>query len=416
MKSNPAPTLISRWFHSYLAAGFAACVAAASPLAAEQMISISWTEGPEYPMGIQDSACGVVNGLFISAGGFSRHPMDILQQHPDAFGGAASGFTNLVFGIDVARPSNGWTRLPDLPGPARQAAAAVAVGNALYVVGGFNYSAPYTYRSTYRLQHGPDGWVWTDLQCEVPWPVCEANAIAIGPLIYLIGGADYFRPSGTKGAENFYTEAGRDNSPVGRALLVLDTRDPAAGWKRLADFPGVPRAFSSAAAAGGKLYVLAGLYSPLPTPSRPEAEFYNAVDSWVYDPAKDSWSRLPDMPDDANVRAVSFNDRYLLLLGGYKYGTTWLPDGRTREVYTEAEKASTMAAKIKRSVMVYDTLTRTLAEAAPLLDQSSWPMATVHGFTVFCLGGEGGARLWHPATFQIGRIQDNEPLPDWPED
>jgi len=365
-------------------------------------------------MGIQDSAVGVVGGRFISAGGFSRHPKDVAKRHPDAFGGEASGFTSLVFGIDIARLGEGWIRLPDLPGPARAAAAAVVVRHALYAIGGFNYTAPFTHRSTYRLQRGADGWAWEDLKCDVPWPVCEANAIAIGPLIYLFGGADYFRPPGAKG-EDLFTEAGRDGSPVGRALLVLDTRAPESGWKRLADFPGVPRSFSSAAAADGRIYVLSGLYSPLPRAGRAEAEYFNTVDSWVYDPATDAWSRLPDVPDNANVRAVTFRDRYLLLLGGYKYGSTWLSDGRRRDVYSEEEKSSTMAARITRRVQVYDTLTRKLGEAAPLLDPSSWPMATVQSFSVYCLGGEGGARLWHPASFQIGRIQDSGPVDDWPE-
>lgn len=395
------------------------CDGLATPVtgaAAAPMLTITWLEGPEYPMGIQDSACGVVQGKFISAGGFSRHTKDIVKKYPDAFGGKASGFTNLAFSLDLSRPETGWTRIPDLPGPARQAAAAAVVGDALYAIGGFNYTKPHTYRATYRLQKGPDGWAWTDLKCDVPWPVCEANAIVIGDLIYLFGGADYFKPPGASAEENFFTEAGRGSSPVGKALLVLDTKNPQAGWKRLADFPGMPRSFCSATAAGGKIYVLSGLYSPLPTAARPAGGFYNTVDSWLYDPKADAWSRLADVPDDANVRAVTFKDRYLLLLGGYKYGETWHMDGSRKDVYNAEEKKSPMAPMIKKSVLVYDTVNRTLGHAAPLLDQTSWPLAAVDGFTVYCLGGEGGARLWHPATFQIGRIADDEPLPDWPED
>ena len=40
-----------------------------------------------------------------------------------------------------------------------------------------------------------------------------------------------------------------------------------------------------------------------------------------------------------------------------------------------------------------------------LLDKTSWPMATIRGDTIYCLGGEGGSRLWHPATFQIGKVE-----------
>lgn len=382
----------------------------------QPLLQITWTEGPEYPMGIQDSACGVVKGKFISAGGFSRHPKDIVKRFPGAFGGKASGFTNLAFSLDLTQTEKGWTRIPDLPGPARQAAATAVVGDALYAIGGFSYTTPFTYRSTYRLQQDGGGWAWTDTRCDTPWPVCEASAVVIGEKIYLVGAADFFDPPGSSGEQNFYTEAGRDNSPVGRALLVLDPKNLAAGWKRLTDFPGTPRSFCSAAAAGGKIYVLSGLYSPAKTPANPKGGFYNTVDSWVYDPAVNAWARLPDVPDDANVRAVTVKDRYLLLIGGYKYGETWRLDGTRVDVFSPEEKKATMAAMIQKTVLVYDTVAIKLGAAAPLLDQSSWPLVAVDGNTVYCLGGEGGARLWHPATFQIGRIADDEPYSDWPED
>lgn len=401
-------------FRGLRSALLAACTAVSA--VAAPMLTITWSEGPEYPMGIQDSACGIVGGKFISAGGFSRHPKDILKQHPDAFGGQPSGFTNLTFALDLADPKGGWTRIADLPGPARQAAAAAVVGDALYAIGGFNYTSPFTYRSTYRLQRTKDGWTWSDLKCDVPWPVCEASAVVLDGKIYLFGGADYFKPAGTSGDENFYTESGRDQSPVGRALLVLDPQNLAAGWKRLADFPGTPRSFCSASAAGDKLYVLSGLYSPMKTAANPAGGFYNVVDSWTYDPAKNAWSQLADAPDNANARAVTFKDRYVLLLGGYKYGETWKTDGTKRDVYNADEKKAAMAALIRKTIQVYDTTTRKFGDASPLADQSSWPLAAIDGFTIYCLGGEGGARLWHPATFQIGRIADDTPLPDWPED
>ncbi len=40
-----------------------------------------------------------------------------------------------------------------------------------------------------------------------------------------------------------------------------------------------------------------------------------------------------------------------------------------------------------------------------MLDATSYPMAAVDGDTIYVLGGEGGKRLWHPATFHIGRIE-----------
>jgi len=368
------------------------------------MLRIAWTERPEYPMGIQDSACGVLDGKFVSAGGFTRSPKDIVKVFPDAFGGQLSGFTRLTFLFDPQRPEAGWMRIADIPGPARQGAATAVVGNALYAIGGFNYTEPLTYGFTCRLTRKQGEWAWTELACPLPWPVCEASAAVIGSEIYLVGAADYFKSPGAQQAD-FHSEAGRGNSPVGRALLALDTSNLKAGWRRLADLPGTPRFDCAAAAAGGKLYVLGGIYSPL----NKTGAYHNVVDSWAYDPATDKWARLPDMPDGANRRAVVFKDRYLILLAGFKYAKTWRLDGTQTEAYTPEEKRLPFKAFFEKTVLVYDTSTNRLGTANPLLDQTSWPGAAAHGDTIFCLGGEGGARLWHPATFQIGKVEEMVP-------
>ena len=61
------------------------------------MVKVDWTMGPAYPVGIQDSTVGVAAGHLASAGGFSRQPKEIVRSYPEAFGGAAHGFTNLSF-------------------------------------------------------------------------------------------------------------------------------------------------------------------------------------------------------------------------------------------------------------------------------------------------------------------------------
>jgi N-acetylneuraminic acid mutarotase len=280
------------------------------------------------------------------------------------------------------------------------------VGDALYVIGGFNYSEPLTCRSTYRLRQESGEWVWTRLECDLPWPVCEASAAVIGRRIYLVGAADYFKATGDK-QPDFHTESGRLNSPVGRALLVLDTEDIQAGWRRLADLPGTPRFDCGCAAARGNLYVLGGIYAP--TPKTGPDSYYNVVDSWAYNPATDRWSRVCDMPDGANRRAVVFKDRYVILLSGYKYPRTWRLDGTPRDIYTVDERKRPWQSFFEKTVLVYDTKTDELGSADPLLDQTSWPGAAIAGNTIFCLGGEGGARLWHPATFQIGKVEELRP-------
>src|SRR5262249_22460270 len=105
-------------------------------------------------------------------------------------------------------------------------------------------------------------------------------------------------------------------------------------------------------------------------------------------------------------RAVSFRDRYILLMGGFKYGQTWRTDGTSNDVYTPAEKALEFKDHFEKTVLVFDTKTVQLGTADSLLDQTSYPMLASDGDTIYCLGGEGGARLWHPATLQIGQVSE----------
>lgn len=414
MKTTLALTRVARIILTVMVVAAWAATATTAQQELRPMLRIMWREGPEYPTGIQESACGFLGGRFISAGGFTRHPKNLLQLYPEAFGGAPSGFTAIGFAFDPRREADGWVRIPDIPGPPRQGAATVVVGDALYAVGGVNYTEPLTYQEVYRLvpeesatEAVPAG--WTRLPCDVPWPVCEASAVTIGRHIYLLCAADYFRAPGAT-EPDFHSEAGRSGVRVGAALLTLDTQDLPAGWRRLADLPGTPRLGAAVASAGGRIYVLGGVYAPVAQPGQgPYSDdsssyhYYNVVDSWVYDPSTDAWTRLPDMPDGANRRAVTYQDRYVIMLGGYKYPQTWLPDGSRRDVYSPEEKQRDWKQFFHKTVLVYDTLTGELGTADPLLEQTSWPGVAIDGNTIFSLGGEGG-RLWHPATFQIGTI------------
>jgi hypothetical protein len=82
-------------------------------------------------------------------------------------------------------------------------------------------------------------------------------------------------------------------------------------------------------------------------------------------------------------------------------------DGTLIAAYTPAEKAlPEMKHHIEPTVLVFDPQTNRMGTANPLLDKTSWPMADIDDDTIYCLGGEGGYRLWHPATFQIGKIAE----------
>ncbi|MFA6245196.1 MAG: hypothetical protein WC655_29910, partial [Candidatus Hydrogenedentales bacterium] len=389
--------LIGAW------AGFAQDYKAPNPEELKPLLKIEWRLGADYPMGIQESAVGCIGGKIVSAGGFTRHPLDIVKKDPDAFGGDPSGFTKLAFVFEPKNEAAGWKRITDMAGPARQGAAVAVVDDMLYMMGGLNYTEPFTYRETYRLHETEGQWAWEELpKCLLPWPVYgnSGSTVVIGKKIYLLGAADSFKGPGAEG-NDFHSEAGRDGTPVGSALLVLDTAKLDEGWKRLTDCPGVPKFDSAVAAVGGKIYQLGGIFAPL---AKKEAAYYNAVDSWSYDPASDQWTRLRDMPHGANRRALVYAGRYIVLIAGYKYPNTWNLDGTVTSAYSEDEKNRNWVSFFEKTVLVYDTQSGRLGTADPLLEQASIPSSTVVGDRMYCLGGEGGPRLFHPATLQIGTV------------
>ncbi|MFH1007265.1 MAG: hypothetical protein V1800_07165 [Candidatus Latescibacterota bacterium] len=374
------------------------------------MVRIDWAYGPAYPMGIQDSALGVIGNTILSAGGFTRHPKDITRLHPDTFGGEESGFTNVTFALDLSRTPLCWERIADMPAaPPRQGTTAVVVGEAMYVVGGFSYADPFTYRETFKLERRNGEWVWEKLACELSWPVAETGAVAVGKNIYVVGGCDYFRAPGGE-VEDLLTEAGREGNPVGNGLFVLDTEDPHSGWQRLSDLPGTARMFPGAVAVGDLIYVLQGAYAPL-TPPSPGSHYFNVVDSWVYDTIGGKWSRLSDAPEGSNRSAVLWRDRAILLIGAYRYPQNQSPDGTRTDIYTNEEKAQEKEDPhfwkklFATTVLSYDIATDEYTVIDSLLERTSTPMVAIKEDRVFVLGGEGG-KLWHPDAFQIGTVRE----------
>jgi len=285
----------------------------------------------------------------------------------------------------------------------------VVVGEAMYVVGGFNYAAPFTYRETFKLERLDGEWVWEKLACELPWPVAETGAVAVGKKIYVVGGCDYFRAPGGE-VNDLLTEAGRDGNPVGNGFFVLDTEDPHSGWKRLSDLPGTARMFPGAVAAGDLIYVLQGAYAPL-TPPSPGSHYFNVVDSWVYDTIGGKWSRLLDAPDGSNRSAVLWRDRAVLLIGEYRYPQNQNPDGTRTDIYTSEEKALDKVGALDwrevfgTTVLCYDIAKDEYTVTDPLLESTSTPMVAVKGDSLYVLGGEQGEGL-HPDTFQIGTVRE----------
>jgi N-acetylneuraminic acid mutarotase len=351
---------------------------------------------------MQDGNVGVIDDTLVLACGFcsGRTEPHKQQRYP-------RGFLKEVWGLDLTNRRTGWQRLPDYPGVARQGLTAISVANAIYVWGGFNYTAPFCYRDGYRLSRQGGKWSWSAL-LDFPRPVCWPGICAIGTKIYVFGGADY-------DAKRFYTGTDRAGKiqRQGAQLLVLDTKDVNAGWKRLAACPGTPRSIAAMAAVGGRIYVVGGMAAHLTSDGKVYG-YCTVVDNWTYDASTNTWSRLRDTPISSGnfpAGAIVYKDRYLLLIGGHQYAYVANPDGTVRPKYGKAGRRN-QDSGLHNDVFVYDTRTNLFGRADSLPIDNNAPNTVVRGDEIFCMGGETGGGMvegeWyghHPDLLLIGRIK-----------
>eukprot|EP00039_Didymoeca_costata_P022906 m.347553 g.347553 ORF g.347553 m.347553 type:complete len:465 (-) comp33266_c0_seq1:120-1514(-) len=232
-----------------------------------------------------------------------------------------------------------WRKLPDAPVSGRQDVAATSVNGALYIVGGFSYTSPYIFADFLRLSapDGSGGRSWKTLT-PFPYPVSMHAVASIGTRVYVQGGACYDR----KRFYNFFSCDGKSIPGLGKRLYMFDTADPSGGWQRLSDNPGPPRANAALSAVNGSLYLIGGM-SFVPVPNSSTTDSATLVDNWQYKPETNTWTRLPDFPIascnfQTNGPMTTFQDRYIILIGGYQYGNTYYPNGTNSKSFGSPQR------------------------------------------------------------------------------
>ena len=364
-----------------------------------QLFRIDWKKMPSLPRGFQGSNGGIVDGTLVTTCGFCSGERGV-KGKPHTY---PRGHMKNTWGLNLEQPADGWRELPDFPGEARQDNFAVVVNDELYTWGGFSYSEPYCYDDGYKLSHSSGRWVWERLP-DLPWRVCTSGVCANGSNVYVVGGADYDR-------EKFYTTGDRvgKTSRLGTRLLVIDTKNLGAGWRELAPCPGTPRWAHATAAVDGKIYVLGGATGN----DNVTGQYCTVVDNWRYDPGTDEWDRLRDLPvASGNFPAgqILYNDRYMVLVGGYQYAWVLNPDGTTRKPYGKPF-AHYKGKSYYSDVFVYDTMADMFGTATPLPLNNNVPMTVVLGDQIHLIGGETGGAVvqgehfgHHPDLYLVGDI------------
>jgi cyclically-permuted mutarotase family protein len=128
----------------------------------------------------------------------------------------------------------------------------------------------------------------------LPQPLDNLSAAILGDELYVFGGES-------------------DQGPV-KSLYMLNLLNPKSGWQSLADLPGPARAFTALVALSGAessgLFVLGG---------RQTIDKQTTVlnDAYQYDPKRDRWVRLPDLPVGVAAHAaLDLGTNRLVLFGG----------------------------------------------------------------------------------------------------
>ena len=242
------------------------------PVFGEVNMKLEWRDGKSMPAPAAVAGVVMRRGLVVAGGTSWQNGVKLWLRHARLY--------------DIARDA--WSDLPLLPEPLG-VASAVAVGDAVYVLGGSDGES--TSKQVYRLRPGATAW---ESGPPLPGPRVYAGADAIGPRIYLAAASDSVKS--TRGS----TE-----------LLALDTSKPHPTWHKLAPLPGHARTLAGVVAAEGKVYLFGG-YTDL-APGKPG----NLADAWTYDPSADRWDRLPDLPVANRYMGITaWDPDTIFLLGG----------------------------------------------------------------------------------------------------
>ena len=269
-------------------------------------MELHWTFSHPMPESRSDYAAGVIGGKLIVAGGtfWTGSKGHWIQKQ----------FSASTHAFDPR--SQTWEQLPAMPFPLANAASAVVDG-ALFVTGGFTGSK--VNRKILVLEKRNSGYAWKEFG-EFPFDRVYPRAVAIGKLLYVVGGTLKFEPRDPTGTCC-------TSKTATRTLMVLNTQRPQDGWKELAPYPGELRFYFNTETDGRAVWMFGGIYQA--TPSDPVTQFNDVC---RYDPMRDKWEQakpLPEVSHEGNNPSPVFFGDCIVLMNDFK--RVWKLDLATQE-------------------------------------------------------------------------------------
>ena len=228
--------------------------------------------------------------------------------------------------LDLDKPAR-WETLAG--GPAVQSPGLAASAGKIYLIGGMQPqnkegADPLLKSLTHAKVFDTASGKWSDLPA-LPEPRSSHDIAVLGDKLFVVGGWPLDTSKSTAAADDRHAPR-----PFHKTMLVLDLAKPEAGWRNL------PQPFERRAialvAVKGKLFVLGGM----------NAKNETVADAACYDPAANTWTKLPDLPSSGKLKgfataACELDGRLIASPSGGKVyalsddGTKWDEAGQLRQ-------------------------------------------------------------------------------------
>jgi len=258
-----------------------------------------WSTATALPLAVQEIYPTKHKGRIHQAGGLRHHPQLIsFKAHLLALAGFESRSQQSAWVMQkngwALSAEEQWQNIPDLPAPCGESVLGVTGDGLLHVAGGRTPLGP---NNASWQDHGDTDhhFVLDDINgtWERAAPCLTKRNSAAGDIIdgalHIVGGR----------------QVGGGN------VAGHEVYDPSEDrWRKAAPMPKAQGGLA-AATLGGKLYAFGG-------------EYFTAngggvhPQSWVYDPNKDSWASLPDMPTPRHGLGAVTLENKIYVIGGAK--------------------------------------------------------------------------------------------------
>ena len=320
-------------------------------------------ENENFAKGVSACYAGIAAGKLLIAGGcnFPKIPVHA---------GGSKKYYRDIYTAELSKDSVlVWQRAGQLP-QAMAYGVSVSTADGIICVGGMNEQAALS--TTYRIRVANEKAVVETLP-SLPCTLDNMTGALLENKLYVVGG--------------------NKDGKASNAFYCLDLEQLSQGWQELPAFPGVPRVQPVSAAqldADGQLcfYLWSGFAAPTE-----ERDASLSVDGYVYSPAANTWTPLPEVMDEVGETvslsggvATAWDKNLIICMGGVD------KDIFLRALQKTAADYLTHPVewyRFNKRVLVYDVRLREWQTIACIPDVARAGAAlVVCGENIFCINGE----------------------------